>query len=76
MRLKKIANNVALQTIGYCLRATENINVCAITPSGNEVGVYYGLYRDFFREELYKYANCKVVGIRAIGNVLYIFIER
>lgn len=75
MRMKRIANNVALQTIGYVIGGFTNVNIYIRECGYFKRDVYKGLYKQFAREEMFKYENCKVTELRADENVLYIGIE-
>ena len=75
MRMKRIANNVALQTIGYVIGGLTNVNIYICESGYAKERIFRGLYKDFDREKMYKYENCKVTELQADENVLYIGIE-
>lgn len=75
MRMKRIANHVALQTIGYVIGGMTNVNIYIREDGYTKERIYKGLYKDFVRDEMHKYENCKVTELRADENVLYIGIE-
>lgn len=75
MRMKRIANHAALQTIGYVIGGMTNVNIYIREDGYTKEQIYKGLYKDFARDEMYKYENCKVAELRADENVLYIRIE-
>lgn len=75
MKMKRIANNVALQTIGYVISGFTNVNIYVRESGYFKRDIYKGLYKHFVREEMHKYAYCKVTELRADENVLYIGIE-
>lgn len=74
MRMKRIANNVALQTIGYVISGFTNVNVYVRECGCKKRDIYRGLFKDF-ADEMCKYENCKVTELYADENVLYIGIE-
>ena len=76
MRMTRIANYVALQTIGYVIGGTTNVNIYIREDGYTKEQIYNGLYKDFVKEEMYKYENCKVSELRAEKEVLCIGIER
>lgn len=75
MKMKRIANNVALQTIGYVIsRIPERVYL--VRECGYQKrDIYRGLYKHFAHDEMNKYAYCKITELRADENVLYIGIE-
>lgn len=76
MRMARIANYVALQTIGYVIGGTTNVNIYIREDGYTKEQIYKGLYKDFVKAEMYKYENCKVSELRAEKEVLCIGIER
>ena len=76
MRMKRIANYVALQTIGYVIGGMTNVNIYIREDGYTKEQIYKGLYKDFVKEEMYKYENCKVSELRAEKEILCIGIER
>lgn len=74
MRMKRITNNVALQTIGYAISDFTNVNIYARKCGYKKRDIYSGLFKDFV-DEMCKYENCKVTELYADENVLYIGIE-
>lgn len=73
MRMKRIANNVALQTILYTISGLANIHIYATELGYFKRDIYAGLHKDF--RDIYKYENCKVAGISASENIINISIE-
>ena len=73
MKMKKIANNGALQTIGYVISGLTN--VCIYVRECGYQKRDGGLYKHFAHDEMNKYAYCKITELRADENVLYIGIE-
>lgn len=76
MKMKKIADNVALQTIGYVTSGLTNVYIYVKECGYKKEDIYKGLYKDFEQTQMNKYAYCKVTDIKAEKNVLYIGIER
>ena len=66
MKMKRIANNVALQTIGYVISGFTNVYIYVREC---------GYQKHFAHDEMNKYAYCKITELRADENVLYIGIE-
>ena len=75
MKMKKIANNVALQTIGYVIGGLTKVHIYAQECGFQKRDIFWGLYVDFVYNEMNKYAYYKVTGLRADGDVLSIGIE-
>ncbi len=75
MNMKRIANNVALQTIGYTISGLANVYIYVRECGYKKRDIYKGLYKNFAFDEMNKYAYCKVTELRADENVLYIGIE-
>lgn len=75
MKMKKIANNVALQTIGYVISGLTNVYIYVRECGYQKRDVYRGLYKNFAHDEMNKYAYCKITELRTDENVLYIGIE-
>lgn len=75
MRMKRIANNVALQTIGYVISGFANVKIYIRECGYTKQSIFSGQYKDFAHDEMHKYENCKVTELRAEENVLYIGIE-
>lgn len=73
MRMKRIANNVALQTILYTISGLANIHIYAAELGYFKRDIYTGLHKDF--RDIYKYENCKVTGISASENIINISVE-
>ena len=73
MRMKQIANNVALQTILYTISGLANIHIYATELGYFKRDIYTGFHKDF--SDIYKYENCKVTGISASENTINISIE-
>ena len=72
MKMKRIANNVALQTIGYVISGFTNVYIYVRECGYQKRDIYRGLYKHFARDEMNKYAYCKITELRADENVLYI----
>ena len=75
MKMKRIANNVALQTIGYVISGFTNVYIYVRECGYQKRDIYRGLYKHFAHDEMNKYAYCKITELRADENVLYIGIE-
>lgn len=75
MKMKRIANNVALQTIGYVISGFTNVYIYVQECGYQKRDIYRGLYKHFAHDEMNKYAYCKITELRADENVLYIGIE-
>ena len=73
MRMKRIANNVALRTILYTISGLDNIHIYATELGYFKRDIYTGLHKNF--SDIYKYENCKVTGISASENTINISIE-
>lgn len=73
MRMKRIANSVALQTVLYTVSGLANIHIYAAELGYFKRDIYTGIHKDF--SDKHKYENCKVTGISASGDVLNISIE-
>lgn len=73
MKMKRVANYMALQTVLYSVGGMENLHVYSRRDgyAGNDI--YRGLHKEFKDRE--KYAYCKVSGITADESVLHIGIE-
>ena len=75
MRKKRIANHITFQKIVNVNVGIKNVNINIIKEGYTKERIYKGLYKDFARDEMHKYENCKVTELRADENVLYIGIE-
>ena len=75
MKIKRIANNVALQTIGYLISGFTKVYIYVQECGYHKRDIYRGLYKHFTCDEMNKYAYCKVAELRTDENVLYIGIE-
>lgn len=73
MRMQRIANNVALQTLGYIIRGDYHVNIYVLKNEYLRREIYRGQYLHF--DEMRMYGNCRVKEIFAADNVLYIGIE-
>lgn len=73
--MKKIANNTALQTIGYVISRDTNVYIYVKECGYKKQDIYKGLYKDFENTEMKKYAFCKITELRAEENVIHIGIE-
>ena len=58
MKMKRIANNVALQTIGYVISGFTNVYIYVRECGYQKRDIYRGLYKHFARDEMNKYAYC------------------
>lgn len=47
MKMKRIANNVALQTIGYAISGLANVHIYVQECGYHKRDVYTGLYKNF-----------------------------
>ena len=75
MKMKRIANNVAFQTIGYLISGFTKVYIYVQKCGYHKRDIYRGLYKHFTYDEMNKYAYCKTTELRADENVLYIGIE-
>lgn len=75
MKMKRIADNVALQTIGYVISGYTNVYIYVKECGYQKKDIYKGLYKDFENTEMKKYAFCKITELRAEENVVHIGIE-
>ena len=79
MKMKRIANNMALQTLGYIIGGTQEIEIYYRVDGYRKETVFEGAYNDFCREQFgdgEQLSHNKVTGIEADGNVLRIGIDR
>lgn len=65
---------MALQTIGYVISGFTNVYIYMRECGDQKRDIYRGLYI-FARDEMDRYAYCKITELRADENVLYIGIE-
>lgn len=65
MKMKRIANNVALQTIGYVISGFTNVYIYVRECGYQKRDIYRGLYKHFAHDEMNKYAYCKITELRA-----------
>ena len=56
MKMKRIANNVALQTIGYVISGFTNVYIYVRESGYQKRDIYRGLYKHFADDEMNKYA--------------------
>lgn len=56
MKMKRIANNVALQTIGYVISGFTNVYIYVRECGYQKRDIYRGLYKHFAHDEMNKYA--------------------
>lgn len=73
MKMKRIANNVALQTIGYVISGFTNVYIYVRECGYQKRDIYRGLYKHFAHDEMNKYAYCKITeldGEENVGRVL------
>ena len=75
MKMKRIANNVALQTIGYVISGLTNVYIYVKESGCYKRDIYKGLYKHFAYDGMNKYAYCKITELRADEDVLCIGIE-
>ena len=75
MKMKRIANNVAFQTIGYLISGFTKVYIYVQECGYRKQDIYRGSYKHFANDGMHKYAYCKVTELRADENVLYIGIE-
>lgn len=75
MKLKKIADNVAFQTIGYYIGGKTNVNIYVRECGHFKRDIYKGLYKDFPMGDQSTYAYNRVTELHAMENVLCIGIE-
>lgn len=75
MKMKKIMNNVALQTVGYVIGGLANVCIYVRENGYRKQEIYKGQYKGFVYGGMNKYAYCKVTELYANENVLYIGIE-
>lgn len=80
MKMKRIANDMAFQTLGYFIGGTQEIEVYYSADGYRKETIFQGKYNDFCRQQLFgdgeQLSHNKVAGITADGNVLRIGIER
>lgn len=80
MKMKRIANDMAFQTLGYLIGGTQEIEVYYRVDGYRKETVFEGTYSDFYKEQLFgdgeQLSHNKVTGIEADGNVLRIGIDR
>lgn len=65
---------MALQTIGYVISGFTNVYIYMRECGVQKRDIYRGLYI-FARDEMDRYAYCKITELRADENVLYIGME-
>lgn len=76
MKLKRIAHNAALGTIGYLVGGITPVTIYKSRDGlTKDQIVFDGLFRDFERDKLNEYAHCAVIQIRAEANSLLIAID-
>lgn len=80
MKLKKIANYVALQTIGYLIGGTQEIEVYYRVGGYRKETIFEGKYADFEKKQLFGSGetlhNNRVTKIEADGGILRIGIDK
>ena len=52
MKLKRIANNAALQTIGYLIGGTQRVSIETTTDGFTGHQIFFGLFRDFVTQKV------------------------
>lgn len=67
MKMKRIANNVALQTIGYVISGFTNVYIYVRECGYQKRDIYRGLYKHFAHDEMNKYAYDRSQGLREQG---------
>lgn len=67
---------MVLQTIGYVISGFTNVHIYMRECGDQKRDIYRGLYKHFARDEMKRYAYCKIAELRADENVLYIGIEK
>ena len=67
MKMKRIANNVALQTIGYVISGFTNVYIYVRECGYQKRDIYRGLYKHFAHDEMNKYAYCKISIVDTLG---------
>lgn len=75
MKMKRIANNVALQTVGYVISGKTWVQIYIRDMGYRKRDIYKGLFEDFYRDHLSAYANCQITELAADENVLNIGIS-
>ena len=75
MKLKRIANNVALQTISYLIHGYTQVDIY-FYDGYNKKEIYKGTYNQFFYNGADKYAYCRVTELYAEDDIVCIRIER
>ena len=80
MKMKRIANDLAFQTLGYLISGTQEIEVYYRVDGYRKETVFEGKYVDFRKDQLFgsgdEVSHNKVTAIGADGNVLRIGIDR
>lgn len=73
--MKRIANNVALQTVGYVVSGLQKVNIYVKEEGYKKQDIFNGLYRDFCMGGMLTYSHCKVTEIASNFDVLNIGIS-
>lgn len=75
MKMKRIANHVALQTVGYVISGKTWVQIYIRDMGYKRRDIYKGPFEDFYRDHLLTYANCQITELAADENVLNIGIS-
>ncbi len=73
--MKRIANNVALQTVGYVVSGLQKVNIYVKEEGYKKQDIFNGLYRDFCMNGMLTYSHCKVTEIAAKDDIICIGIS-
>jgi len=80
MKMKRIANDLALQTLTYLISGLQEIEIYYRVDGYRKETVYEGTYADFRKDQLFgsgeQLSHNKVTAVSADGNVLRIGIDR
>lgn len=75
MKMNRIANHVALKTVGYVISGKTWVQVYIREMGYKRRDIYKGSFEDFSRDYLPTYANCQVTELAADENILNIGIS-
>lgn len=75
MKIKRIANHVALQTVCYVISGKTWVQIYIRNMGVKKLDIYNGPFEDFYRDHLSTYANFQVTELAADENVLNIGIS-
>ncbi len=73
--MKRIANSVALQTIGYVISGFEKVNIYIKEMGYKKQDIFRGLYSDFYMDGMKIYSHCKVTELVANNDELCVGIS-